>query len=206
MPVPLRARAASAAPPVVRRACRALACLAATVPVAAYASGPADISLVQATVAGDAPLPRPTVGAGEPARATLPFRLALTHRCPTGTTQTELFVSIADTARLVEAGPPGEPQVVTVDVPMRQLQWLAQPSATCRTISERRRPDELGERGLEYFRLHAGTAGYATVTCRDDKGQPSSATTSAPLDVWLGCATADPGASPEAGADGPNGR
>jgi hypothetical protein len=196
--------------PVARRISRWYALLLTGIAVAATAtaraSGPVDIALVQATGSAEEPLPRPTIGAGAPATPALPFRVALTHRCPAGTASTELFVSIADTARLVEAGPPGEPQVVTVEVPLRQLQWLDQPAATCNTVSARRRPDEVGQDGLEYFRLHAGTAGYATVTCRDEKGAPSSATTSAPLDVWLACATADgsPGAGP--GADDAPGR
>lgn len=184
MPAPPRARAALALAPAL-----ALAGLAA---IPAGASGTTEIALAQATGTGDPP--RPTVGVGSPAGATLSFHVALTHHCPAGPAGTQLFVAIADTARLVEPGPPGVPQPVTVDVPLRQLQWLAQPAAACRTVGAQRRPDETGGDGLRYFRLHAGTAGYATVTCRDDSGGTSSATTSAPLDVWLSCpADAGPG-------------
>jgi hypothetical protein len=165
----------------------------ALVPPAVAAA--AEVALSQATESAGQPLARPTVGEGSAPGAALPFHLALTHSCPTGSAASQLFVSIADTARLVDAGPPGTPQLVTLDVPLRQLLWLAQPAAACRTVGAQRQPDETGTEGLRYFRLHAGTAGYATVTCRDGEGNASWATTSAPLDVWLSC----PAASAQAG-------
>lgn len=160
--------------------------LAAPLPVAAF--GPAEVGLAQAPAAEGTP--RPTVGVGSGALGRLPFHLSLTHSCPAGSARAQLFVAIADSSVLVDAGAAGEPRPVTLEVPLRQLQWLAQPAAACRTVGAQRPPDDVGTDGLRYFRLHAGTTGFATVACSDADGRQATATTSLPLDIWLSCPAA----------------
>lgn len=157
----------------------------------------AEIVLTQATASGGEPLPRPVVGVASPGGATLPFHLALDFLCPAGMERQQFFVSIADTSRLQGATGSPSPQVVRIDVPLRQLQWLAQPERACGVVGKQRPPDEVTGEGIRLFRLHAGAAGYATVTCSGESGKTSAATASAPLDVWLSCPAEEP--APAAG-------
>lgn len=92
----------------------------------------------------------------------------------------QLFVSIADTSRLQDATGIPSPVVMRIDVPLRQLQWLMQPAQTCSAVGEQRHPDEVDGEGSRLFRLHAGAAGYATLTCGGDGGNTAAATVAAP--------------------------
>lgn len=163
---------------------------------------PAAIALSHANAYAADPAERPLVAANlRP--VTLPFQLAADYRCPTGTKRTQLFLSIADTVRLVESPEVAVSQTLRLDVPLKRLQWLAQPAQLCTGIARQRAPDETTADGTRLFRLHAGAAAYATVTCHAENAE-TAATTSAPLDVWLSCAAvtgadeAVPGATPDA--------
>lgn len=133
-------------------------------------------------------LPRPIVGVAATPGPVLPFHVALDFRCPAGMARQQLYVSIADTAQVVEI-PAGQPPPVTLrlDVPIAQLQWLDPPAAACAAVREHRRPDETDANGIGYFRLHPGTTGFVTLTCRSDDGREAAANSTAPLDVWLSC-------------------
>lgn len=147
--------------------------------------GVAEVGIAQAAEDG---LPRPTIGIAAPASPTLAFYLSLNYRCPAAMGQRQLFVSIADTAHFDEI-PAGQPPPVTlrVDVPIDQLQWLAQPDLACATASDHRPPDHVDNSGIRFFRLHAGAAGFVTLTCRGDDGREAAANSTTPLDVWLSC-------------------
>lgn len=167
---------------------------------AQFASGPlaasgtvADVGIAQALQDN---LPRPIIGIAAQPGPALPFFVSLEYRCPAGMGRQQLFVSIADTAR-VEEIPVGQPSPVTLrlDVPFAQLQWLEQPEAACAAAEEHRPPDDADDRGIRYFRLHPGTTGAVTLTCRADDGREVVANAATPLDVWLSCpAPADPSA------------
>ncbi len=158
----------------------------------------AEIAMTQASEMDGNPVPRAVVGVADPGEPTLPFHVALAYSCPAGTERQELFVSIADTANLQDATAQASPRTLRIDVPLRQLQWLAEPATACDNIGDQRDPDEVDDGGTRYFRIRTGTAGYATVTCRG-KSETSAATTSAPLDVWLSCPALAVGESPAPG-------
>jgi hypothetical protein len=163
----------------------------------ALAAGPvgagefAAIAVMQATEVDGTPLERALVGAGAPVGALLPFHVALDFSCPAGTERRQLFVSVADTVRMQDAAEEASSQMLRVEVPLRQLQWLAEPARLCGSVAPQRPPDEFGDGGLRYFRLHSGAAAYATVTCRGPGPRVAAATSSAPLDVWLSCPAGD---------------
>jgi hypothetical protein len=155
------------------------------------APGNAAISISQTTTIDGNAVEPPLVGVGAPPSPTVPFHVTLRFECPAGTERGRLFVSIADTA-LVEDAPPGaSEQTVRLDVPLRQLQWLAEPGHHCDTTGEQRPPDDIDAGGARFIRLHAGAAAYASVSCRAREVVVSSATSSAPLDVWLSCSAAE---------------
>lgn len=133
-------------------------------------------------------LPRPVVGAAAAAGPLLPFYVALDFRCPAGMARQQLFVSIADTAQVVEI-PPGQPPPVTLrlDVPLDQLPWFDPPAAACAAAREHRPPDETDDQGIGYFRLHPGATGFVTLTCRAEDGREAAANSTTSLDVWLSC-------------------
>jgi hypothetical protein len=164
----------------------------------ALAASPAEagdfaaIAVMQATEVDGTPLERALVGEAAPGAIALPFHLALDFRCPAGTERRQLFVSVADTVRLQEAEGEESAQTLRVEVPLRQLQWLAEPALMCGNVARQRAPDEVGEGGLRYFRLHSGAAAYATVTCRGPGPRVAAATSSAPLDIWLSCPAGGP--------------
>jgi hypothetical protein len=171
-----------------------LALLPLLVPCAAPANGPAAVALTQASEVDGTPLVRAIVGVAAPASATLPFHVSLDFRCPAGARREELFVSIADTARVQDATGSPSPRTLRVDVPLKQMQWLAQPERSCASIGGQRPPDEIGEDGTRFFRLHAGAAAYATVTC-SDADSVTTATSTTPLDVWLSCPAENQGST-----------
>ena len=153
----------------------------------AAAAETAQIVMTQASEVDGSPVQRATVGVAAPDAQTLPFYITLTYRCPAGTEREQLFVSIADTAGLQDATGGPSPRTVRVDVPLKQLQWLAEPAKACDSVGDQRPPDEVDDSGTRYFRLHAGAAGYAAVTCRGKGGETSTATSSVSLDAWLSC-------------------
>ena len=108
----------------------------------AVAAGVPEVALRQAAEADGSALPRPTVGVAAPDITALPFHLALNFRCPAGSGRQQLFVSIADTAHLEDVSKAPSPLVVQLDVPMRELPWLAEPDSGCATVSDKRAPDE----------------------------------------------------------------
>jgi hypothetical protein len=138
--------------------------------------------------------PRPTVGVATGPVSTLPFYLSVGYRCPAGTDRRILFSSIADSAQQIEIGPDQpSPVTVRVEVSMRQIPWLAEPAAACAGM--KRRPDDVGNSGTRYFRLHAAAAGFVTLACHGESGLESAADAATALDVWLSCpAAADPAA------------
>jgi hypothetical protein len=143
----------------------------------------ADLRIAQPS---DALLPRPMIGIAASASPALVFHLAVNFRCPGVRPAGSLFTSIADTTRQ-DALPTGQPSPVTIrmEVPIRQIPWLEEPAVACATM--KRRPDEIGTNGIEYFRLHAAATGYVALTCRSEEGRESAADASIPLDVWLSC-------------------
>jgi hypothetical protein len=155
----------------------------------------AELTVTQATEVDGQPLPRPLVGVATAGGPTLPFHVRLEYRCPPGTGRQQLFVSIADTTRLEDATASPSPRVIRIDVPFRELPWLTQPATSCNTVSERRRPDEVDSDGTRFFRMHAGAAGFATLTCWGADGAATEVTSITPLDVWLSC-PANPGTPP----------
>ena len=168
-----------------------LACSATWALAAAAADAP-DVGLAQVMAVDDQPVARPIVGATVPDGAELAFHVAVTYRCPAGTQGRQLFVSIADTARLEDVTAAPSPLTLRLDVPVKQLPWLLEPEHSCATVSAQRNPDEVDGSGTRHYRLHAGTAGYATLLCAPQGAPPSGATTAAPLDVWLSCPADSP--------------
>ena len=152
----------------------------------------AAITVTQASVLDGNRVPPPLVGVAAPEGATLPFHVTMDFSCPAGTERGKLFVSIADTTRIEDPVIGTSRQTLRLDVPLRQLQWLAEPARYCVNVTEQREPDEVDGSGVRFFRLHAGAAAYATVTCLARQDVLSSATSSAPLDVWLSCPLAAP--------------
>lgn len=152
----------------------------------AHAEDSALVRLEQAFGDEQGTLPRPGVGIGAAARPDLPFYLAVTWHCPLDTQPAGLLISIADTAHF-EASPPPSPRTLRVDVPLAQLDWFSQPAQNCHSAGSQREPDEVDDAGLYHYRLPAGTAAYATLTCRKPDGQTVGTTTTAPLAVWLRC-------------------
>ena len=126
----------------------------------------------------------PVIGAGAPVQSALSFTVVLSYGCPAATEPKQLFLSVAETWRTIDANGQQSPLVTTLDVPIRQLQWLTQPEAECRNVIGKRSADIL-ETGVRYFRLHGATA-YAMLTCAGKSGR-SAATSSATLDVLLSC-------------------
>ncbi len=151
-----------------------------------------EVTLTQVTAGDAGPLPRPTVDATKAGDASLPFHLALTYRCPAGSQYQQLFVSIADTTRLEPAAAMQPAQTMRLDVPLGQLRWLTERDLSCGTIARQRTADEVGASSTRYFRLHAGTTGFATVLCAGKDGQVASATATTPLDIWLSCPAGSP--------------
>jgi len=148
--------------------------------------------MTQPGAAGGSTLEQPLLGVASPDVATLPFDVELTYSCPADTARGQLFVSVADSWRLEEAPAASSPLMMRIDVPIRQLQWLRQPEAVCRDVTERREPDEVDDRGIRYFRLRAEASGHAMLSCTGKDGRISAASSAATLDVWLSCPATEP--------------
>jgi hypothetical protein len=171
-----------------------------TVAVAQLAAAPLpaedDLAEVSISQPVSDTLPRPTVGVAAAGGPTLAFFLSLEYRCPVGSNQRNLFLSIADTMQAIDI-PAGQPSPVTVrvEVAMQQLPWLQRPDLACARVD--RRPDETGSGDIAYYRLRAEASGYVMLTCRNDANRESLAEATTPLDVWLSCpVVAEPAATP----------
>ncbi|MBM4197288.1 MAG: hypothetical protein FJ197_09380 [Gammaproteobacteria bacterium] len=117
----------------------------------------------------------------------VPFRLDIALRCPAGTTTTELFASIADSAR-AEALASGTSGVSwLIEVPRAQLAWLDPLTRTCAAAAAQRQPDERDAGGANWYRMRSGTQAYVTLTCAGDSGTAARHADSTPLTLWFSC-------------------
>jgi hypothetical protein len=138
---------------------------------------------------GTAPVGTTVIGYGAAGGESLPFHLSVDFECPDAEARPQLLVSVADTAVLTETELHA-PQAMTIEVPLRQLQWL-QPVKACRELPA---AQESSEDSVRYFRLRSRATAFATLTCAAAGGQTEMAMTMAPLDLWLGCAAPEPAA------------
>ncbi|MBW7929983.1 MAG: hypothetical protein H3C57_01575 [Gammaproteobacteria bacterium] len=128
-------------------------------------------------------LPRlSATGAAEPVLA---FELLVDAHCPAGHDQAELVISVANTVRSIPASQAAQPLIV--QVPRRQLPWLANPAQICARQDASRIADAVGEQGERLFRLPAVTAAFATLSCSTGQGDSSAASSALPLDAWISC-------------------
>lgn len=127
----------------------------------------------------------PRLSAAGATGSVLAFELLIDARCPAGHDQTELVISIANTVHSIPAGQASQPLIV--QVPRRQLPWLANPAQICARQDASRIADAVGEQGERLFRLPAVTAAFATLSCSTGQGDSSAASSALPLDAWLSC-------------------
>jgi hypothetical protein len=175
-----------------------LAALALTIlPGATASAGPAAVTLRQEfpdPPIGSAADGLPLVGQGGATDDTVPFRIGLDYRCADAEAKRQLLLTVADTIKLTDASTLPSPQTLQIDVPLAQLQWL-RPARACADL--RYAEAYWASDRVRYFRLRTHATAFATLTCTDAAGAVEMASATAPLDVWLGCATPSAESAPE---------